>query len=260
MSLAESTVTFGPIDQFGWRSACSGVAALIASFDQVRNGPPDAVRIARLTSARFPAPSAWKTALCSESTGKTVAPVLAARRMKMLPAQTRHSLFANATVAPRSIAASVGLSPTEPLIAAITQSAGRCAASISASSPAAASIRDPDSALFKSRYAAGSATTAWRAPTSRAIFASAAALRRALIDSTRYRSGSRLIRSTVLVPIEPVAPRMVIRRTSAAGCDFERATPSTVMPSPYQHTTGRFIETATQQSDHAARYYRGPKS
>ena len=38
--------------------ACSGVAAWIASIDQVRNGPPDAVRIARLTSARLPAPNA----------------------------------------------------------------------------------------------------------------------------------------------------------------------------------------------------------
>ena len=48
ISVAESIVTFGPIDQFGWRSACSGVAALISSIDHVRNGPPDAVRIARL--------------------------------------------------------------------------------------------------------------------------------------------------------------------------------------------------------------------
>src|SRR6185312_9566093 len=180
-----SIVTFGPIDQLGWRKACSGVADLMASFDQVRNGPPDAVRIARLTSARCPDPSAWNTALCSESTGRTVAPALAARRMNRLPAQTRHSLFARATVAPRSIAAIVGLRPTEPLIAAITQSAGRSADSINASSPAAASIRVPESALLRSAYAVGSETTAWRAPTSRAILPSAAALRRALIDSTR---------------------------------------------------------------------------
>ena len=72
-------VIFGPIDQFGWRSACSGVAAAIASAVQVRNGPPDAVRITRLTSSRRPAPSAWNIALCSLSTGSTVAPALAAR-------------------------------------------------------------------------------------------------------------------------------------------------------------------------------------
>ena len=34
-------------------------------------------------------------------------------------------MLASATIAPRSIAASVGLRPTAPLIAAITQSAGR---------------------------------------------------------------------------------------------------------------------------------------
>ncbi len=45
-------VIFGPIDQFGCCSACSGVAALIASSDQVRNGPPDAVRMMRRTSSR----------------------------------------------------------------------------------------------------------------------------------------------------------------------------------------------------------------
>ena len=95
----------------------------------------------RLTSARLPAPSAWNIALCSESTGSTVAPALAARRMNRPPAQTRHSLLASATVAPRSMAASVGFNPTAPLIAAITQSAGRCAASTNAASPAAASTR-----------------------------------------------------------------------------------------------------------------------
>ena len=38
-------------------------------------------------------------------------------RMNRPPAQTRHSLLASATVAPRSTAASVGFSPTAPLIA-----------------------------------------------------------------------------------------------------------------------------------------------
>ena len=90
----------------------------------------------RLTSSRRPAPSAWKMALCSESTGSTVAPAAAARRMNRPPAQTRHSLLASATVAPRFAAASVGSSPAAPLIAAITQSAGRSAASTSASRPA----------------------------------------------------------------------------------------------------------------------------
>ena len=57
--------------------------------------------------------------------------------------------MASATVAPRSIAASVGLRPAAPLIAAITQSAGRCAASTSASSPAAASMPRAGQRVFE---------------------------------------------------------------------------------------------------------------
>ena len=47
-------------------------------------------------------------------------------RMNTSPAQTRHSLLASATVTPRSAAAIAGFSPAAPLIAAITQFAGRC--------------------------------------------------------------------------------------------------------------------------------------
>src|SRR6202051_2593359 len=53
------------------------------------------------------------------------APALTARSMKKSPAQTRHSLFANATVAPRSTAASAGFSPAAPLTAAMTHTARR---------------------------------------------------------------------------------------------------------------------------------------
>ena len=69
--------------------------------------------------------------------------------MNSAPAQTRHSLLASATVAPRSTAASVGFSPAAPVIAAITQSAGRCAASIKAPSPAAASMPLPDKRVLQ---------------------------------------------------------------------------------------------------------------
>src|ERR1700704_2313057 len=56
--------------------------------------------------------------------------------MNRLPAHTRHSLLAIATMAPRSAAVSVGLRPAAPVIAPITHSAGRAAASMSALSPA----------------------------------------------------------------------------------------------------------------------------
>ena len=75
----------------------------------------------------------------------------AARRMNSPPAQTRHSLLASATMAPRSAAASVGFNPAAPVIAPITQSAGRSAASTRASAPAAASMPVPASASLNSR-------------------------------------------------------------------------------------------------------------
>ena len=95
----------------------------------------------RTSSSRLPDASAWNSALCSESAGRMQAPAFAARCMKKSPAQTRHSLLASATVAPRSTAASAGFSPAAPLTAAITQSAGRAAASMMALSPAPHSMR-----------------------------------------------------------------------------------------------------------------------
>jgi len=53
--VAESIVIFGPIDQVGCRSACSGVAAASCSADHMRNGPPLAVSTIRSTSAAVPA-------------------------------------------------------------------------------------------------------------------------------------------------------------------------------------------------------------
>ena len=45
MRPAESIVTFGPITQLGWASACSRVAAEMRSALHSRNGPPDAVMV-----------------------------------------------------------------------------------------------------------------------------------------------------------------------------------------------------------------------
>ena len=194
----------------------------MASFDHVRNGPPDAVRIARLTSARFPAPSAWNTALCSESTGRTVAPVLAARRMNSPPAQTRHSLFASATVAPRSIAAMVGLQsdrtadrrhhPISRTLGSLDQRRlrrlrPRCREPESALLEFAISTRISDHCVTRTDFTGNF-------PKRSGI---AARADQTLRDSAR---GSRLIKSTVLAPIEPVAPRIVIDRTSMAGLNF----------------------------------------
>ena len=74
--VAESMLILAPIDQMGCRSAASGVARAISSGVAVRNGPPEAVSTIFSTAPRLPSASDWKIALCSESTGSSVAPGL----------------------------------------------------------------------------------------------------------------------------------------------------------------------------------------
>src|SRR5262252_10143068 len=169
--------------------------------------------------------------------------------MNRPPAHTSVSLLASATMAPRSAAASVGLRPAAPVIAPITHSAGRSAASINPLSPAATSIPVPASAALRSPKAAGSATAAKRAPSSRASAASAAALLLAHTASTRKRLRSRLSRSTVLAPIEPVAPSSVTVRSTVDEPLHAAGKGSAFIDSPHQQTTARGIEAAARQSD-----------
>jgi len=135
ISVAESIVIFGPIDQFGCASASSIVARAMRSADQVRNGPPEAVSTMRSRSCgRWPA-STWKIALCSLSTGSKRTPRAFTSRSTSAPAITITSLFASATSRPARIAASVGSSPTAPTNADTTRSASAVATSVSPASP-----------------------------------------------------------------------------------------------------------------------------
>ena len=62
-----------------------------------RNGPPDAVRTMRWTSERRWPSRHWKTALCSESTGRSGTRRSRAAAVIKLPAQTKvgqHKLHA----------------------------------------------------------------------------------------------------------------------------------------------------------------------
>ena len=63
----------------------------------------------------------------------------------------------------------------------------------------------------------------------------------------------------MLVPIEPVAPRMVTRRICACGSWFAAGL-VTVMRSPYQQAARGVIESAARQADQAARPARPPRS
>ena len=148
-------------------------------------------------------------ALCSESTGSSVAPEWPAASIISVPAETRASLLAKASVFPPSSAASTGISPAQPTIAAIVQSAPRRAASITAFSPAAASMPDPAKASFKSPKRVSSAITAYLADVARAAFARPSTSERAVSATISKASGVRRIRSSVDWPTEPVAPSMV---------------------------------------------------
>ncbi len=70
-SVAEFVVTSGPMDQVGWARACSGPTSASEARSRPRNGPPEAVRTSRRTSAERPPRRHWASAECSESTGTT---------------------------------------------------------------------------------------------------------------------------------------------------------------------------------------------
>ena len=72
-SVAELTVTTGPMCQVGWARACSGVTPVSSSRRRPRNGPPLAVTTSRRTSSARPPRRHCAIAECSESTG-TICP------------------------------------------------------------------------------------------------------------------------------------------------------------------------------------------
>ncbi len=112
ISVAESTEILAPIDQLGCATACAGVAASMVAISALRNGPPDAVRIDLVDPFGLREIEYLEDARCARNR-----PAAAWRRdyftslMNSSPAQTRHSLLASATMAPRCTAASVGASP-----------------------------------------------------------------------------------------------------------------------------------------------------
>ncbi len=120
MSVAESTVTFGPIDHRGWLRACSTVTWSRSSAGWAQNGPPLAVMISRRTLLRCSPHRHCQIALCSESTGRM--PRLPAAFITSPPAITSTSLVASATSFPASSAAIVGARARAPGMATTTRS------------------------------------------------------------------------------------------------------------------------------------------
>ena len=194
----------------GWRRASSGVAAAARSFVQVRNGPPEAVRMRRASSVRGRPVRHCSTALCSESTGTISPPPSRAARVTSSPAMTRVSLLARATRLPARSAASVASSPAAPTMPFTTiRTSGRVAASTRHSDP----FPFPHSPFppFTIPTYAGRHSAACRA--------SSSALECAVRATTLNRSRWRASTWSAEQPIEPVEPRIatpaLIRRQTA---------------------------------------------
>src|SRR3972149_2254977 len=129
--VAESIVTFFPIDHVGCFSARRGVTVLSFLSGSLRKGPPDAVSIILFTSESLCPARDWKIAECSLSTGRIFRFLLLTSAIISAPPETRASLFASATVFPAFTAAYVGRHPAKPAIADTVISTSLYAATIS---------------------------------------------------------------------------------------------------------------------------------
>ena len=126
--VAESTVILRPIFHVGCCSASATVASPARSAVQVRNGPPEPVRISRASSVGRRPVRHCSTALCSESTGTISPPPSRAARVTNSPAITSVSLLARATRLPAFSAASVASSPAAPTMPLTTILTSGCVA------------------------------------------------------------------------------------------------------------------------------------
>ena len=122
--VAESMVILAPMLQLGCLSACSFVTWANSSFVNVRNGPPDAVRISFSTLLCISPARHWNIAECSESTGRIGVLYSFASAFMSSPATTIVSLLASAMAFPAFIAFIVGRRPEKPTIAVTTMSIG----------------------------------------------------------------------------------------------------------------------------------------
>ena len=187
----------------------------VRSF-HVRNGPPEAVITSLATSSiALELRRHCDMALCSESTGSSSTPCFCTKGSTNAPPATRVSLFAKAISHPRVIPSRTASSPAEPTTAATRMSPGRA---MSATSCRAAwgpvrTVTEGPNALA----ASGSRNASSVTPRSHACLASSdpfpPAARPAI--SNAYPAPRRCsTTSSVLVPIEPVEPRIITRRAS----------------------------------------------
>ena len=216
INVAESMLIFGPIDQLGCFSASAG----------------------RAPEHRLPGPVAERAAGRGQDDALDILDPVGAERLedgvvlgidrqdldpgprrasatKRSPAQTRHSLLASATREPARIAASVGDRPAAPTMPATTTSTGRAAASSTAAAPAAASMPLPGERVLEDVVAGPVGDHGDLRPDLPRDAGEAFG-----VAERRHRLDLEVLgmfgdTASVLVPIEPVAPRMEILRRGA---------------------------------------------
>src|SRR6267378_6658761 len=219
MSVAESMVTLGPIDQRGWFSASSSVTWSRSRSGCAQNGPPLAVRMRRRTLSRRSPHRHCQIALCSESTG--LIPRWPAALMTSAPAMTRTSLVASATSFPAFNAARVGASARAPDIATTTRS-------------------HRGSVTICSTLASKSASPAW--PWIRYSAVRLADRRPSVRPKSLSRAGLRSITSRVCCPMDPVAPRTATLMGRPRGPREVTATPLTSWGSSLKDVEHHHVE------------------
>ncbi len=210
--VAESMVTFGPMFQLGWASACSRVT-LERSAGPSRKGPPEAVSTSAATVSGSSPRRHWKRAECSESTGVMRPPCSRASSHMSGPATTMASLLASATCRPARSAAAAGARPAMPGRAATTTSAWAVA---TASRPSLPTMRRvPAGSWSRISCATDSCTATTSGRNSSAWRKINSELRPAANATTRWPC--QRATSSVWVPIEPVDPR-IARRFISSSC------------------------------------------
>ncbi len=186
-----------------------------------RNGPPEAVSTSESTCSGARPSRHWKSAECSLSTGSSRAWVALGAAVTSSPAATRLSLFASASVTPRSSAQSVAGRPAKPTTAFRTRSG---------SARSSSSVRSPPTWVSGARPSIG-------------VEPDAAA--------TSSSSGCASTISTAWRPIEPVAPRSAIRASSRAHqCT---AAPNALSNQDHVESTRRPRRRAARRSGRACR-------
>src|SRR3990172_1137304 len=183
MSVAESIVTFAPMRQTGWANASAGGTETSRSAGRFRNGPPDAVRMSRATSAMLSPTRHCQMAECSESMGRSQA-----------------SGEAIGSPAPALVATSADRARASGMT--------RCPPATRASSAPSAPVPAGSSRRVRASW---SASVTARGRTAATWAANRSASRPAAMATTSNASPRPARTSSAWRPMEPVVPRRATR-------------------------------------------------